>query len=309
MKKISVIIPCFNEELNIEDSYNLLKDIFSKLPDYDYEIIFADNDSKDNSEMILRTLASKDTKVKVILNNRNFGVKNSCINAVLSSNGDAFIILMCDRQDPYEMIPRFIEEWDNGAKVVWGQKKSSKEHWLKYKLRTLYYKIVKKLSYIEQYEHVIGYGIYDRSILEHIKNINIPEIDLRFTLPALGYKPVLIPYEQQIREKGKTSYNFFSYFDTALNSLVHSSKIPMKIMTYIGLIFCFISLLTGTIYFIYKLFNWDTFSAGIIPMVILFSIFASLQLLFMGIIGEYILAILDKVHFSKYVIEKERINF
>lgn len=309
MIKISVVVPCYNEEENIQDSYNLLKKVFTKIPQYDYEFIFADNDSLDKSQEILREIASKDHKVKVILNNRNFGPECSTINAMYSATGDAVVLVTCDRQDPYELIPEFISKWENGEKVVWGQKTASKESWLMYQVRSLYYKIIKQVSSVKQYSHVIGYGIYDKSVIEEIRQSKDPNPILRNVIPNLGYKPLLIPYTQRNREKGKTTYNFFSYFDTAINSLIHTSTIPMKIMVHLGLCFSLLSFFVGIVYLIYKLTHWDTFSAGVAPMIILFSFFVSLQIFFLGIIGEYLLAVLDRVSFTKNVVEKERINF
>ncbi len=309
MKKISVVVPCYNEEENIKDSYNLLKSIMNNLSNYDYELIFADNDSTDNSQKLLREIASQDNKFKVILNNRNFGPECNAVNALFAATGDAIMLVMADRQDPYELIPEFIKKWEENYKVVWGQKTSSKESWFMFKIRSLYYNIIKEFSAIRQYKHVIGYGLYDKSVIQNIKNLKAPNPILRNVIPDLGYKPYLIPYVQKTREKGKTSYNFYSYFDTAINSLISTSKVPMKIMIHAGLFFGFLSFLTGIVYLIYKIIFWNTFSAGIAPLVILVAFFASIQVFFLGIIGEYLLAVLDRVSFYKNVIEKERINF
>ena len=309
MKKVSVVIPCYNEEENISDSYSLLKNIIETIEGYEFEIIFADNDSTDNSEKIFRDLAQKDKRVKVILNNRNFGPECSTMNALLSSSGDAVILVMADRQDPYELIPEFIKKWEDGEKVVWGQKIASKESKLMYMVRSLYYKIIKNLSDIKQYKHVIGYGLYDNSVIEEFRKIKDHNPILRNIIPTLGYKPFLIQYKQNIREKGQTTYNFFKYFDTAMNSLIHTSKAPMKMMIYTGGIFSVISLFIGICYTIFKLTHWTTFSAGIAPLILIVTFFVSMQMLFLGIIGEYLMAVLDRVSFTKYVVEKERINF
>ena len=309
MKKISIAVPCYNEAGNIEETYRVLKDVLDKLNNYDYEIIFGDNDSKDNSQEILRKLALSDNKVKVILNNRNFGPECNTYNIITSATGDACIFYCCDRQEPVELISEFIKEWENGAKVVWGQKISSNESKLMYFVRGLYYKIIKKFSDIPQYEQCIGFGLYDKSVLEILRTIKNPQPIIRNIIPDLGFKPVILPYKQNARISGKTSYNFFRYFDTALNSLINTSKAPMKIMIYIGMIFGFLSFLIGCIYFIYKLLHWNTFDAGIAPIIIIFSFFTSVQIFFLGFIGEYLLAVLDRVSFVKHVIEKERINF
>ena len=307
--KISAVVPCYNEEENIEESYQLLTDIFSKIPEYDYELIFADNDSTDSSEKIMRRIAAEDKHFKVILNSRNFGPECNTVNAMYAASGDAVVLVMADRQDPYELIPEFIKKWEEGYKVVWGQKTASKESFIMYSIRSLYYKIIKQFSSVQQYSHVIGYGIYDKSVIETVKKLRDPNPILRNVIPNLGCKPALISYRQEKRKKGKTSYSFFSYFDTALNSLINTSKAPMKIMVHSGILFGILSFLTGLVYLIYKIIFWNTFSAGIAPLVILLAFFVSIQVFFLGIIGEYLLAVLERVSFYKNVIEKERINF
>lgn len=309
MKKISVVVPCFNEAENIETTYQTIKNILEKYENYSYEIIFGDNDSIDASEEILKKIASEDKNVKVILNNRNFGPECNTYNIITSAAGDAVILICCDLQDPPEMIFKFIEGWEKGHKVVWGQKTTSKESYLMYQVRSLYYKIIKLMSDIPQYKHCIGFGLYDKSVVEQLRHIKNPNPIIRNVIPDLGYKPLLLPYAQKIREKGHTSYNFFRYFDTALNSLIQTSKVPMKIMIYIGMMMGTLSFIIGLIYLVYKLLHWDTFYAGVAPMIILFSFVTSIQIFFMGIIGEYLLAVLDRVSYTKNVIEKERINF
>lgn len=309
MRTISVIIPCYNEEENIEITYCNIKNVFKLLPEYNYEIIFSDNDSIDNSQKILRKLSSEDKNLKVILNNRNFGCDCSIYNAIISSNGDATIFLTCDGQEPAEMIIDFVREWEKGANVVWGQKTSSKESKLMFLLRSLYYELIKKFAECPQYSHVIGFGLYDKKVVDNLRTLNDPNPILRNIIPNLGYKPVLLPYKQNLRTKGKTSHNFLSLFDYALNSMIHTSKIPMKIMIFIGLFAGIFSFLIGCVYLFYKITHWYTFKAGIAPIIIILSLFTSIQILFLGLIGEYLLAVLDRVSFSKNVIEKERINF
>ncbi len=309
MKKISVVVPCFNEEKNIKITYEILRNILDSLDNYSYEIIFGDNDSTDNSQSLLREIANEDKNVKVIFNNRNFGPESNSFNLLTSSSGDAAIWICCDRQDPPEMIYDFIKEWENGNKVVWGNKTSSNESYIMYHIRSLYYKIINLLSDIPQYKHCFGFGLYDKSVILTLKNIKDPDPIIRHLIPYLGYKPFLLPYKQRIRKNGQSSYNFFRYFDAALNSLVQTSKVPMKFMIYMGIIIGFLSFFIGMIYFVFKLLHWDTFDAGIAPIIILFSFVSSIQMFFMGIIGEYLLAVLGRVSFVKTVIEKERINF
>lgn len=309
MKKISLVVPCYNEEGNVPEIYPKLTELMETLGRYDYEIVFSDNDSTDNTAQILREIAAKDKRVKVILNNRNFGHECSLFHAILKASGDAVIYLAADMQDPLELIPQFIERWENGALVVWGQKTGSTESKFMYWVRSLYYKIIKALSPIKQYQHVTGFGLYDRKLLEHFRNLCDPWPMLRNLVPYLGYKPELIPYKQAARKHGKSAHGFFKYFDTALNSLVHTSKVPLKIAIYGGFICSLLSFAAGLFYLIYKLVLWDNFEVGMAPVVIAVFFLASVQITFMGVMGEYILNILDRASFREYVIEKETINF
>lgn len=309
MKKISLVVPCYNEEGNVPELYPKLTELMATLGRYDYEIIFSDNDSRDNTAQILKDIAAQDKRVKVILNNRNFGHECSLFHAILKTSGDAVIYLAADMQDPLELIPQFIERWENGAMVVWGQKTGSTESKLMYLTRSLYYKIIKALSPIKQYKHVTGFGLYDRRLVEHFHNLRDPWPMLRNIVPYLGYKPELIQYKQASRKHGKSAHSFLRYFDTALNSLVHTSKVPLKMAIYGGFICSLVSFIASLFYLIYKLVFWDNFDVGIAPVVIAVFFLASVQITVMGFMGEYILNILDRASFREYVIEKETINF
>lgn len=310
MKKISLVVPCYNEEENAHEAYDVLKKIMDGYKKkYAYEIIFTDNDSSDKTPEILREIAKKDKNVKVILNNRNFGPENSLFHGILQSSGDAVIYLASDLQDPPDLIPEFISQWEQGNLVVWGQKTNSEENALMYFLRTVYYKTIKFLSPIKQYEHVTGFGLYDKKVVEELRKINDPWPMLRNVIPNLGYKPVLIPYMQPKRLRGSSSYNFFRYFNTALNSLVHTSKAPLKFAIYIGFICAGLSFLTGCFYLAFKLLYWDSFTLGLAPVLVAVFFIGSLQIMFLGLLGEYVLNILDRESFTCYVVEKERINF
>jgi len=307
MKTISLVIPSFNEEDNIPIIYSAVKKVIGEK--YDYEIIFVDNDSQDNSQRIIEELCQSDPHVRAIFNNRNFGPENSMFNGVLSARGDAVIYLACDLQDPPDMIPMFLQHWEEGASVVWGQKESSEERFLMYKVRSLYYYIIKRLSSVESYSHVTGFGLYDRSVVARFRQLRDPWPMFRHIVPQLGYRPVLIPYKQPLRKAWKSSYCFFRYFDTALNSLVHTSKVPLKLAIYFGLIASIISVFVGVFYFVYKLFFWETLTVGTAPIIILLSLTSSVLMLFLGLLGEYIIAILERVSFTQYVYERRRINF
>ena len=309
-KKISIVVPCFNEAGNVVNMACKIREVMAELPQYDYENIFIDNDSTDGTQDLLRKCAAEDRRVKAIFNNRNFGPDSSSFYGLISARGDAVVVICCDFQEPPEMIADFVREWEQGAKIVWGQRRTTAGSRMMAATRSVYYKIIRHLSSLPQYDNVIGFGLYDREVVDNLKAMRDPAPFVRNMVPILGYRPALIPYDQRERASGKSSYNFFSYVNTALNALVHTSKVPLKLAIWIGMIFSFISLVVGVFYLVYKLLFWDSFSVGQAPLIIMVSLIASLQLFFLGILGEYVLAIQDRVGFNgKYVIEKERINF
>lgn len=309
MKKISICVCCYNEQNNIIDMYNSIEKQMLVLDKYDYEIIFEDNDSSDNTPNLLRGIAKQNKKVKVILNNKNFGVERSGYNCLINSSGDACIGLACDFQDPVEMIPEFIKYWEQGNLVVWGQKVKSKENKIKYLLRKAYYYIMQKVSSDIVYPQVTGFGLVDKLVVDQYRQCSDYESSLRFFVPQMGWQVKLIPYTQAVRRAGKSSYNISRYFDFAMTSVIQNSEIPLRLATLVGIFASFISFMIGVIYFIYKLIYWDTFTAGTAPAAIGLFFLGSVQLLFLGIIGEYIGKILKKVTIRPAVVEKERINF
>lgn len=308
-KHISIMTPCFNEEDNIENIYKAVRNEFEKLPQYTYEHIFIDNFSTDRSREILRALATKDTNVKVILNARNFGPNRSGSYGMLQATGDALICIVCDLQDPPEMIPRFLEKWEEGYKVVLGQKLKSKENPLMFQIRKLYYWGINWLSETPQYEGVTGYGLYDKEFLDTMRWMDDPDPYVRGLVPDLGYKTYLLKYTQNKREHGKSSYNFNRYFDFAITGVTHVSKKPLRIATLAGMVMSLVSFLLAIIYLIKKLIHWDSFVLGTAPILIGMFLIASVQLAFIGVIGEYIGAILTRVTKRPMVVEEERINF
>lgn len=308
-KKISILTPCYNEEGNVYNMYMAVKKIFKGLPQYRYEHVFADNCSEDNTASILRNIAAEDKNVKVILNARNFGPTRSGGHALLQTSGDAVISLVCDFQDPPELIVRFLQEWENGYKIVLGQKTKSKENKIKRLARNIYYKIMKTLADAEHLDNVTGFGLYDKEVIETFRWMADPYPYYRGIICDLGYSRKLIEYTQQKRVSGKSSYNFLRYLDEAISGLTNSSKAPLRIASMLGFIFSFISFSIGVIYFIMKLLYWYKFSFGLAPIMISIFFFSSLQLAFIGIIGEYIGVVLTKVTRRPLVIEKERINF
>lgn len=310
MKKISICIPCYNEAENICPLYQKLLEVLAQInTSYEYEFIFADNASTDNSRNEIRTLTQKDKRVKAIFNTRNFGPVASNRNSLLSASGDAVITIVCDFQEPPELIPEFIRLWEAGNLVVCGQKSESEERGLKKLARKIYYGIIRNVSETKQYNQVTGFALYDRKVIEDIREFNDSNIALRHVLSYIGYPVTLIPYKQQARRAGKSSYNLIRYFDFAVTSLINTSFFPIRIVTILGLLSAGLSFIIGCAYFIYKLIYWDSFVLGIAPVVIGMFFIGSIQLFFLGIIGEYIAAILRKINGKPSVFELERINF
>ena len=309
MKHISVMTPCYNEEGNIMNIYQAVKAQFDKLPQYTYEHIFIDNCSTDRSREILRALAQQDKNVKVILNARNFGPNRSGTYGMFQGTGEALICIVCDLQDPPDMIPVFLEKWEEGYKVVMGQKTKSKENPLMFQVRKLYYKIMSALSETEHLENVTGYGLFDKEVLDMIQWMDDPDPYIRGLVTQLGYKYCLVEYTQQQRTSGKSSYNFNKYFDFAITGLTHVSKKPLRIATLLGFAMSGISLVLAVVYLIMKLVHWYDFDMGTAPILIGMFLLGSIQLAFIGVIGEYIGSILTKVTKRPMVVEEERINF
>lgn len=309
MSKVSICIPCYNEEKNIELVYNKVKNVMKTIPQYEYEIIYEDNDSTDSSKTILEQLAKKDKNVKVIFNARNFGPRNSARNCCFNATGDVIICIACDLQDPPEMIPEFLKYWDAGELLVLGQKKTSKESRIKYFLRSIYYKIIKNFSDIPQYEQVTGFGAIDKRIYDLIKELNCQDMSIRHILAHLGFKAKVIPYDQQKRTNGKSSYNIFSYFDFAVTSMVTTSTFPIKMLILSGGIGMFTGFLAMLVISIIKLFNWTGFACfkWLVLGVIIFV--SGLQLFGLGMMGEYMNIILNRVTKKPMVVEERKINF
>lgn len=309
MKKISICIPCFNEGENIDNIYGLLIQELSTIEKYDYEIIFEDNCSTDTSQERLRNLAAKDKRVKVIFNARNFGAMKNGGYIMFQATGDAAIGMPCDLQTPVNLIHRYIELWENGNEVVLGQKVGSEESKILYGLRSIYYWIIDKCSDNKEIKQVTGCGLFDKKALKLIESLNEPEPNFRYLITELGLKVALVPYIQKSRKSGKSSYNFISYFYQALQTLVSTSKLPLKLATIVGFILSGISFLIGIIYLIYKLIFWDSFEVGMAPILIGIFFWGAFQMFLIGILGQYVGEILTRVTKRPLVVERERINF
>lgn len=310
MKKISILIPCYNEEENVGPMSEAIVELFTtQLQTYDYELVFIDNDSQDKTRAILREICSKNQKIKAIFNAKNFGQFNSPYYGMLQTTGDCTISMVCDFQDPVELIPRYIEEWEKGYKIVIGIKTSSKENRLMYHIRGLYYKLIKKFSDVEQIEHFTGSGLYDREFVNVLRELKDPTPFLRGIVAELGYKRKEIPYEQPKRRAGKTSNNFMRLYDAAMLSITSYTKIGLRLCTFFGMLVGACSVLIGLVYLVMKLIWWESFSAGMAPVLIGMFFLGAVQLFFLGFIGEYILSINQRVMNRPLVIEEERINF
>ena len=310
MKKISVLIPCYNEAENVGPISRAVTEILEKeLPQYDYELVFIDNDSTDGTRDIIRGLCADNPRIKAILNARNFGQFNSPYYGMLQVTGDCVIEMVADFQDPVEMIPKYIHEWEKGYKIVIGIKTSSKENRLMYWLRSCYYKTIKKLSDVEQIEHFTVSGLYDREFIEVLRNLDDPTPFLRGIVAELGYRRKEIPYEQPRRRAGKTHNNFYRLYDAAMLSVTSYTKAGLRLATIFGSICAVVSMLIAMVYLVMKLIWWDRFPAGMAPMLIGMLFLGSVQLFFIGFLGEYIMSINQRVMKRPLVIEEERINF
>lgn len=309
MKKISMLIPTYNESENVGPLSQAITGEFEKLPQYDYEIIFIDNDSQDDTRDKIRELNRGNERIKAIFNAKNFGQNNSPYYGLLQTTGDCAILMCADFQDPVEMIPKLIEKWEEGYKIVSCIKTISKENKLIRFARTCYYKTIKRFSEVEQIEHYTGFGLYDKSFLDVLRELDDPTPFLRGIVAELGFKRIDIPYEQQLRRAGKSKNNFFSLYDIAMLSFTSYTKIGLRLATFIGLFIAIVSFAVAIFYLIYKLVYWDTFNVGTAPMVIGIFFLGAVQLIFMGLIGEYIISMNKRIMKRPLVVEEERIGF
>ena len=310
MKKISILIPCYNEEENIVPiSQAVIETMERDLPEYAFELVFIDNDSTDNTRSLIRGLCGQDRRIKAIFNARNFGQFNSPYYGMLQVTGDCVVEMVADFQDPVDMIPKYVREWEKGYKIVIGIKISSRENKIMYWLRSCYYKTIKKLSDVEQIEHFTGPGLYDREFIEVLRNLDDPTPFLRGIVAELGYKRKEIPYDQPKRRAGKTHNNFYRLYDAAMLSVTSYTKAGLRLATFFGFFCSLASMCVALVYLVMKLIWWDRFPAGMAPMLIGMLFLGSVQIFFIGLLGEYIMSINQRVMKRPLVIEEERLNF
>jgi polyisoprenyl-phosphate glycosyltransferase len=310
MTLLSPVTGCFNEEGNVAELYERVCKVFSQdLSKYDFELIFIDNASTDTTVDVLKKLAAADRRVKIIVNNRNFGHVRSGYYAMLQARGDAVVAMASDLQDPPEMIPRFVQNWEAGYKVILAQKVSTEETPVFSIVRKAYYAAISRLSEIELVKDATGFGLYDRRVIEDIRRIDDPYPYLRGLVCDLGYERALIPFTQPTRKRGLTKNNFYTLLDLALLGITNHSKVPLRLATMAGFCVGAVSFLVAVAYLVYKLFFWSSFQVGTAPLVIGMFFIGAVQLLFIGLVGEYIGSIHTQVLRRPLVTEKERVNF
>ena len=306
---ISIVTPCFNEEANIDELYRRVKLAISGVDKYDFEFIFIDNHSEDNTVEKLKVLAANDYAVKVIVNTRNFGHIRSPYYAILQSRGVATIYLASDLQDPPEIIPQFIAEWESGYKLVMAIKPHSEGPAIVHHLRKSYYRLLDGISDISVVNDSTGFGLYDQAVLNHLRLLNEPYPFLRGLICELGYEIKTIPFIQPRRLRGITKNNFYTLYDIAMLGIISHSKLPIRIAAFVGFLLGFLSMLVGIVFTILKLIYWDAFPLGIAPVVVGLFFLLGIQLMFIGILGEYVGSIHTYLQKRPLVVEKERINF
>ncbi len=308
-KKVSIITNCFNEEQNILELYQKVKDALEAVSWVTYEHIFIDNASTDSTQYILRELANNDSSVKVIVNTRNFGQIRSATHCLFQATGDAVIHVVADFQDPPDLIPSFLEKWREGYPVVIGQKLAAHDSWVMKQCRSLFYSLIDRISSSPQIKNFTGFGLYDRQVIEVIRSLNDPYPYFRGLISEFGFEIARVPYQQPARKRGVTTHNFYSLYDMAVLGITSHSKVPLRIATFAGFAMSLVSAAVGIFYLLYKIISWDRFDLGLAPLIIGLFFFAAVQLFFIGIVGEYIGSIHTQVFNRPMVIEKERINF
>lgn len=306
---VSVTCPCFNEEHNIHNLYARLDDAFAKKPQYRYEIVFADNASTDGTPSLLRSIAARDPRVKVIFNQRNFGIARSSLNVLLSARGDLVVPVAADLQDPPELLPKLIERWEEGFKIVAAVKRSTSEHLVMRVARRAYYRFLGRISETELLNDFTGFGLYDRSVVDLVRATGDHYPYFRGLVLEMGFPIARVEYDRPARSLGTSKNAFYQLYAEAWLGLTSHSKVPLRAASFIGFVIAFLSLIAAAGYFAYKITHWDEFSVGVAPLIIGTFFVGAVQCIFLGILGEYIGAIHSRIFQRWLVIEKERLNF
>jgi glycosyltransferase involved in cell wall biosynthesis len=309
IRKVTILTPCYNEAENVEALYQRVRSVFQPLADYTYEHLFIDNASTDRTVDILREIAARDRNVKVIVNTRNFGHIRSPIHALLQSRADAVIILAADFQDPPDVIPRLLEKWRQGFKVVLAIKAAAEESALMFAIRRIGYRVVDSLSEVKQVRNNTGFGLYDKAFLSVLRTLPDPYPYFRGIVAELGFKYATVPYTQPSRKRGITKNNLYMLYDLGVQGIINHSKIPLRIAAIVGFISSVLSLGAAFVYFVMKMLFWYDLPIGVAPVIIGLFCVASVQLFFLGVLGEYVGAIYTQVRNRPLVVEQERINF
>lgn len=306
---ITVLTPCFNEAENVDVLYERVKAVFAALPGYRYEHLFIDNASTDDTVAKLRVIAARDRNVKVIVNTRNFGHVRSPYHALLQCRGDAVIGMAADLQDPPELIPGFLAKWREGYKVVLGVKAASDESAALFAIRRIGYRVIDALSEVQQVRNNTGFGLFDKAFVEVLRRLPDPYPYFRGIVAELGFKYATIPYKQPQRVRGVTKNNLYRLYDLGVQGIVNHSKIPLRVATILGFVSSVVSLAAALVYFVMKMLFWYRLPIGVAPVIIGLFCVASVQLFFLGVLGEYVGSIYTQVRNRPLVIEQERINF
>lgn len=308
-KTISILTPCYNEEANVFILYNQVREVMAQIGRYDYEHVFIDNASQDNTVAILKSIAAEDKNVKIIVNSRNFGHIRSPMHAFFQCRGDAVIGVVADLQDPPAMIADMVREWENGAYCVLGIKRTSEENSLMFWMRKQYYRLVEQLSSIQTIQNFTGFGLYDRRVIELIRSFEDPYPYFRGMIAEIGLPTVKLPYDQPVRKFGITKNNWYTLYDIGMLGIISNSKVPLRLSALAGFVGATISFLIAMAYLLLKLLFWSTFSFGLAPILIGMFFISSIQLLFLGVMGEYIGSIYTHLQKRPYAVELERVNF
>jgi len=309
MKTISIVLPCYNEEGNVEEIYNQINKVFNNLPEYNYEFIFIDNNSIDKTLPILKNIAEHDNKVKIIINSRNFGPFRSPYYGFLQGKGDAVIVLCADLQDPPELIYDLVKKWEDGYKIVLAVKEKSEESIIMQVIRKIYYRFIRKIANIELIENYSGYGLFDKQIMDILNEIQDPYPYLRGLICEVGFDKAIVKYTRRARINGISGHSLYMLYDYAMTGITNYSKVILRFATLLGFIFSIATIIVAITYVIHKIVFWNGFHFGMTPVFIGLFFFLSLILFFIGLLGEYIMTLYPHIIKRPLVIEKERINF